>query len=69
MAKPIELKVEVDTNGKVHVTINGTTGTECLTHMAFLDNIAGFTVIETEHIREDDPQDSNMKSSIDQKIG
>lgn len=47
MSKEIELKITIDTNGKVLVEPKGTKGEECLEIMKFLDKIEGFEVIET----------------------
>jgi nitrate reductase NapAB chaperone NapD len=67
MAKPVKLKVDVDKNGKILVTIEGTQGTECLTHMAFLDNIPGLNVVETERVDHGDEQSKNVTRT--QQVG
>jgi len=52
MAKKVELHIEIDKNGQIHVKPEGTEGPECLKLMEFLDKIPGFNVIETH--KEDD---------------
>lgn len=49
MSKKVELIVEIDPTGKILVTPKGTSGSECLELMAFLDKISGINVIETIH--------------------
>ena len=49
MAKAVEVSVEIDEQGKLMVTINGTHGPECLNVLQFVDQVPGFTVVETGH--------------------
>jgi hypothetical protein len=63
MAKKVELHIEIDKNGKIHVKPEGTEGPECLELMAFLDTIPGFNVIETK--KEDD---FYKKTSLNSKV-
>ena len=67
MAKPIKLKVDIDKDGKVIVTIEGTEGSECLNHMAFLDNIPGLEVVETQRVDHGD--DKNRVVNRVQQVG
>lgn len=48
MAKKVEIHIEVDAEGKIHVKPEGTEGPECLDLMAFLDKIPGFNVVEVK---------------------
>jgi hypothetical protein len=47
MAKEVELNIKIGKDGKVVVEPKGTSGTECLDLMKFLDKIPGFVVKET----------------------
>lgn len=47
MSKEIELKITINTDGKIFVEPKGTKGEECLEIMKFLDKIEGFEVLET----------------------
>ena len=47
--KEVEITIEIDKAGKLHVEPVGTEGEECLTLLAFLDKIPGFRVTKTEH--------------------
>ena len=47
MAKEVELNIKISKDGKVTVEPKGTSGTECLDLMKFLDKIPGFVVKET----------------------
>jgi len=47
MAKEVELNIKISKDGKVTVEPKGTTGSECLDLMKFLDKIPGFTIKET----------------------
>jgi hypothetical protein len=62
MSKKVELIIEVDSQGNIKVTPKGTVGSECLELMAFLDKIAGITVVEVEH--NSDMKLNNAKDSI-----
>jgi len=65
MSKKVELIVEIDSTGKILVTPKGTTGTECLELMAFLDKISEMNVIET--IPNED-MGKNYKTSLKESI-
>lgn len=67
MAKNVKLKVDVGADGKIHVTIDGTEGSECLTQMAFLDNIPGLTVVETKRV--DSGEDKKRNVTRTQQVG
>ena len=47
MAKEVELNIKISKDGKVTVEPKGTSGSECLDLMKFLDKISGFTIKET----------------------
>lgn len=52
MAKKVNIEIEIDEQGKIHASPDGTEGTECLNLLAFLDKIPGLTVLET--VKNDD---------------
>ena len=47
MSKAVQLNINIDENGVVHVEPQGTQNTECLELMAFLDKLKGFSTLET----------------------
>ncbi len=68
MAKEVELYIKIGKDGKVSVEPKGTSGTECLDLMKFLDKIPGFVVKETtpnkdmqEQIKENTTQENKIK--------
>lgn len=62
MAKEVELNIKIGKDGKVTVEPKGTSGSECLDLMKFLDKIPGFTVKETTPNK--DMREENKESLI-----
>ena len=65
MAKEVELKVRIDTGGRLHVEPEGTQGEECVELMEFLESIPGLTITSKGRVDTDDPNDGqvHLKSS------
>ena len=61
MSKEVELIIEIDKQGNVVVTPNGTQGKECLDLMKFLDKIDGIEVKET--VANEDMEKKTIKPS------
>lgn len=68
MAKEVELNIKIGKDGKVSVEPKGTSGTECLDLMKFLDKIPGFVVKETtpnkdmqQQLKENTTQENKIK--------
>lgn len=66
MPKPVDVNIEIDENGDIKVTINGTEGNECLDVLSFLDKIDSLIVEET--ISTDDMQTKEVQSVGKQNI-
>jgi hypothetical protein len=67
MAKKVDLCIEIDEDAHIHVSPEGTEGTECLNLMAFLDTIEGFTTVET--LRHKDCKTKKVQINAVQKVG
>ena len=67
MSKEVELEITISKTGKVEIVPKGTSGTECLDLMKFLDKIPGFNVKETTP--NDDmkkiPSNISIQSNVD----
>lgn len=66
MPKPIDLNIEIDENGNIKVSVNGTEGSECLDVLNFLDHIDSLIVEET--ISNDDMQTKEVQTINKQNI-
>ena len=66
MPKPIDLNIEIDENGNIKVSVNGTEGSECLDVLNFLDRIDSLIVEET--ISNDDMQTKEVQTINKQNI-
>ncbi len=66
MSKNVVLNIEIDENGKVHSTPEGTVGEECLNLMAFLEKIPGFSIEET--VPNEDMKKKNVQIAGKQKV-
>jgi len=56
MAKPVNMIVEIDENGELHVEADGTSGNECVDLLKFLDFVHGLEVVESKRTDEGKPQ-------------
>lgn len=66
MAKPVQMIVEIDENGELHIEADGTSGTECLDLLKFLDFVNGLTVVESG--RTDDSKSQKVQTTGTQHI-
>jgi hypothetical protein len=66
MAKQVQMIVEIDENGELHVEAEGTTGNECVDLLKFLDYIQGFEVVESR--RTDDGNSQKVVTTNKQKL-
>ncbi len=66
MAKQVQMIVEIDENGELHVEAEGTSGTECVDLLKFLDFVKGMTVIDSG--KTDDSKNQKIQSTGTQRI-
>ena len=66
MSKSVELLIDIDENGNIHVEPSGTHNQECLQLMSFLEKIKGFTTVET--IKNSDFKTKKVQINSTQQI-
>jgi hypothetical protein len=66
MAKPVQMIVEIDENGELHIEADGTSGTECVDLLKFLDFVNGLTVVESKKI--DDTKSQKVVTTSNQQV-
>lgn len=66
MAKQVEMIVEIDENGELHVEAGGTVGNECVDLLKFLDFVNGLIIVESG--KTDDSKTQKVQSTGTQRI-
>lgn len=66
MSKSVQMIVEIDENGELHVEADGTSGNECVDLLKFLDFVQSLEVIESR--RTDDSKTQKIQTVGKQKI-
>ncbi len=66
MAKPVQMIVEIDENGELRVEADGTSGTECVDLLKFLDFVNGLIV--TESGKTDDFKNQKIHTTNTQHV-
>lgn len=66
MAKQVQMIVEIDENGELHVEADGTVGNECVDLLKFLEFIQGLEVVESGHT--DDFKKQKAHTTANQNI-